>query len=53
MRIEKAAARSCWRVSRVNYVLERVSPPVFIVPLKPNRFGSIGVLLVSGFENQN
>ena len=53
MRIEKAAARSCWRVSRVNYVLERVFPPCIYSTLKPNRFGSIGVLLVSGFENQN
>ena len=39
--------------SRVNYVLERVFFFIFIVPLKPNRFGSVGVLLVSGFENRN
>ena len=26
---------------------------VFIVPLKPNRFGSVGVLPVSGFVNRN
>jgi len=26
---------------------------IFIVPLKPNRFGSVGVLPVSGFENRN
>jgi hypothetical protein len=26
---------------------------VFIVPLKPNRFGSVGVFSVSGFWNRN
>ena len=26
---------------------------IFIVPLKPNRFGSVGVLPVSGFGNRN
>jgi hypothetical protein len=31
VRIEGAAARSRWRVSRVNYVLERV-PPIYSTP---------------------
>jgi hypothetical protein len=26
---------------------------IFIVPLKPNRFGSVGVFPVSGFRNRN